>query len=93
MAAQQITTPSPRQRDPGTQRWLDRIYYIPDQFRSYEELQRARHRDLPLLSREELGREYYRCNHRLKLDDRPHPWLAGRLAAIRDELRRRGSRP
>ncbi len=69
--------------------WLDDIYELPDVLRSWEDLQRARHADLPALGDDELRREQRRIDLRLVIEDEPSPWLAERLRAIGEELHRR----
>ena len=88
----EITPRSRRRQGRETERWLERIYPLPDPLRSYEDLQRACHLDLPGLSREDLWRQHFRCDHRIRMDDHPSPWLYARLEAIRAELRGRGRR-
>jgi hypothetical protein len=83
---------SPRARNAHERRQQER-YPIPNILRSWEDLLKAQHRDLPDLDTPLLVREHYRCRHRLMYEDGPAPWLEGRLLAIEEELAARRTRP
>lgn len=72
-------------------RQLERLYEIPRDCRSFEDYERARHRDLASLDNVELDCEGLRALIRLSLDgDRSRrEWLIQRRNAIRQEQARR----
>lgn len=87
-----------RRQDRATAWFLDRCYRLPDILVSWDDLQRARHLDLPAMPDAALARERYQVHHRL-MYERPDGgaagWLRERLRAVDAELARRraGSRP
>ena len=64
------------------QDFLEVFCPLPDPTRSYEQGERADHRDLDRLEDEELQREAGRARLRLLVDDKPDEWLIERPRAI-----------
>ena len=71
--------------------YLDRICEAPNEFRSFEDHERLRHRDLAELTDEALTSEGRRARFRADLDHdrRSRAWFRDRVAAVETERRRR----